>query len=133
MKKGFTLFELLTVIIIIGFVAAMGIPSFSSTREKAADKQAISNLKIMQAAEKAYMLDAGTYYPASGSQGDTATINQNLGFSLPTGSQRLWNYTVYSTGCAQATRNGNDSRSWYLHIDTVAVPNNDPDSITVCP
>jgi len=129
MKKGFSLLELLTVIIIIGLLASMGVPAFSASREKAADKQAISNLKIMQAAEKAYYLDTGTYYSNSGPT-DIAGINQNLGFSLPTNSQRLWNYTVYSTGCALATRNGDNGRSWYL---TITVTNNDPVSGTGCP
>jgi prepilin-type N-terminal cleavage/methylation domain-containing protein len=131
-KRAFTLFELLAVVIIIGILAAWGVPNYVTTKEKGADKEAISNLQIMQSAEKAYKLDVASLAYYSGT--DTATINQNLHLSLPTGANRNWNYTTYSTGCVQARRNGNDNRYWNLTMtDAINNTNTTPSSALVCP
>lgn len=118
-KKGFTLLELFIVLIIIGILASLAIPNFGKTKEYTLDKEAISNLKLIQAAEKGHYLDMNTYYPSSGSESNVTNINSNLKVSLPSGSNRSWNYAVWSTGCSRATRNGDDGRSWYLTINDI--------------
>ena len=125
-KKGFTLLELLIVVAIIGILASLGFPSYSRAKEKALDKEAKSNLKLIQPAEKGHYLEMNAYYPSSGSESNVTNINNNLHLSLTTTN---WTYTVWSTGCGRATRNGDDGRSWYLTIDDV---DSEPDSGTGC-
>lgn len=111
-KKGFTLLELLIVIIIIGILATLAATNFGKAKEDVLDKEAISKLALLQSAQKDYYLDMNSYYSSS----DISNINSNLKVSLPSGVNQSWNYTVYNTGCSQATRNGGDRRTWYFSI-----------------
>lgn len=53
-RKGFTLIELLIVIVIIGILAAIAIPKFGKTREKAYFKAMQSDLRNLQAQQELY-------------------------------------------------------------------------------
>jgi type IV pilus assembly protein PilA len=60
-RKGFTLIELLIVVVIIGILAAIAIPKFASTKEKAYVTAMKSDLRNMLTAEESYFSDYGTY------------------------------------------------------------------------
>ena len=61
-KKGFTLIELLIVVAIIGILAAIAIPQFSSYRAKAYNSAATSDLKNSKTTLESYFAD-NQYYP----------------------------------------------------------------------
>ena len=60
-KKGFTLIELLIVVVIIGILAAIAIPKFANTKEKAYVASMKSDLRNMATSEEAYVADHQTY------------------------------------------------------------------------
>ena len=60
-KKGFTLIELLIVVVIIGILAAIAIPKFANTKEKAYVASMKSDLRNMATAQEAYFADNQTY------------------------------------------------------------------------
>jgi type IV pilus assembly protein PilA len=60
-KKGFTLIELLIVVAIIGILAAIAIPQFSSYRAKAYNTAANSDLKNLKTGMEAFAADNQQY------------------------------------------------------------------------
>ena len=60
-RQGFTLIELLIVIVIIGILAAIAIPKFANTKEKAYVAQMKSDLHNLVSAEEAFFSDSVKY------------------------------------------------------------------------
>ena len=61
-RKGFTLIELLIVVVIIGILAAIAIPKFANTKEKAYVASMKSDLRNLVTAEEAYFSDNNSSY-----------------------------------------------------------------------
>lgn len=104
--KGFTLLELLIVVIIIAVLAIIFIPAFKQAREAALNDEARANLKLIKAAEKAFHMQNGYYYSNDSETG----INDNLKTSLQIGTAsypKRWNYTVFNitSGGGTSTEN----------------------------
>jgi type IV pilus assembly protein PilA len=84
-RDGFTLIELLIVIVIIGILAAIAIPKFSATREKAYMKAMESDLRNLAAQQEIFYSDpenAYAYYDGSIAEGE---YNEDLQFSSSAG------------------------------------------------
>src|SRR6266508_2065475 len=60
-RKGFTLIELLIVVVIIVILAAIAIPKFANTKEKAYLASMKSDLRNLITAEEAYFADSVKY------------------------------------------------------------------------
>jgi prepilin-type N-terminal cleavage/methylation domain-containing protein len=60
-RKGFTLIELLIVVVIIGILAAIAIPKFANTKEKAVLASMKSDLRNLVTAQEGFFSDEQTY------------------------------------------------------------------------
>lgn len=127
MRPGFTLVELIIVVIIIGILATFAMPQYAKSKERSLDNEAKVNLVMIQAAENLYKIEVSSFYAATGGTAH-ADLNSHLNISLPPAGEK-WNYTVKDIPavpavppavgtpagvCAQATRNGYDNRNWKM-------------------
>ena len=78
-RKGFTLIELLIVVVIIGILAAIAIPKFAATKDKAKLASVKTDLRNMETAEEAYFSDYAVY-------GTFAQMQTASNFSLSSGN-----------------------------------------------
>ena len=104
-NKGFTLIELLIVVVIIGILAAIAIPKFSATREKAYFAAMKSDLKNLASQQEIYYADNYAYTTDKAtlgfvqSEGVTVTVGaaSNSGWSASATHQAFGTTT---DGCA---------------------------------
>ena len=91
--EGFTLIELMVVVLIIAILISIAIPTFLGARRRAQNRAAQSNLRNALTTEKTYYVDTQRYT-------DVPAQLQQVENSL------LWvnNATVNSTNCAAAQR-----------------------------
>jgi len=98
MRKGFTLIELIVVIIIVGILASVGLTQYTKVVEKGRAAEARLILGALRTAEIAEQMDSGTYKAVSG-----------LGVEAPS-TAAATHYFTYScsttTGTCTATRDG---------------------------
>ncbi len=105
-QNGFTLIELLIVTVIIGILAAIAIPKFSNTKQKAYMAAMKSDLRNLVTIEEAYFFDNTTYTTdksAAGlefteSSGVTVTITVTAG--PPVGFSATSVHTATVSTCA---------------------------------
>ncbi len=76
-EEGFTLVELLVVMLILGLLAAIAIPSFFNQRDKARDADSKSAARTAQTAIETYATDNGGSY-ALAAAGDLEDIEETL-------------------------------------------------------
>ena len=100
-KKGFTLIELLIVVVIIGILAAIAIPKFSATREKAYFAAMKSDLKNLASQQEIYYSDAYAYTSSADDLAFTNSDGVLVGMSSVTSSGWAATATHAALGTAE--------------------------------
>ena len=135
-RTGFTLIELLIVVVIIGLLAAIAIPKFGNTKNKAYVASMKSDLRNLMTAEESYFVDSLQYTnvtdcgnpPAAGSAAwcpsSGNTLNQ---LNVANGQKAGWTAQV---------SNANTAISCAIYVGQAnplkPAKNNDPDGVPIC-
>ena len=114
-RKGFTLIELLIVVVIIGILAAIAIPKFANTKEKAYIAAMKSDLKNLSTAEEAYFSDNQTYTTSL----PTSQFNSTQGVTVTIGS-------ASGTGWAATATHGSTTKTCTITYGTSATTDGEP-------
>ena len=101
-KSGFTLVEIMIVVVIIGLLAALAIPAFQKVRQSSQDKAVLNNARQLSAAADQFYLENGvsTALPTSliGATNYVKAVNTVASETYPTGYTQ--GITITITGVA---------------------------------
>ncbi len=78
-RAGFTLIELLIVVVIIGILAALAIPKFAATKDRAKLASVRTDLRNLMSSEEAYFADHASF-------ADFATLQAKTNATLTPGN-----------------------------------------------
>lgn len=94
-NKGFTLIELIVVLVIVGILAAIAVPQYLGFAEKARAAEAINMLGAMKTAEEAYAFSnsSAMFYSSAPFLTSGSAAAKALGISVPSGSS-MWRYVI---------------------------------------
>ena len=122
-RKGFTLIELLIVVVIIGILAAIAIPKFANTKDKAKLASVKTDLRNLQSTEEAKLSDNQVY------------SSTTTDFQLSAGNS-LTALTADSPGYSATITNGTIStgtKSCHVNVGSAAAADPTKDGTIICP
>ncbi len=96
-RNGFTLIELIVVIVIIGIIASFAVPGYQKTITRARAKDAVLNMMAIDASEQVYKSMYGNFWPDAVGQ-DVDDINENLGLNIVENGMTYSCWVLLGTG-----------------------------------
>lgn len=96
MRNSFTLVEMMIVVIIIGILVGLGAPTFMQSQMRAVDREAQTNLKLIQTAQEVRRLETNNYVNCANNAACNAALRLDLPPRRADGGN--WDYSVDMAG-----------------------------------
>jgi len=100
--KGFTLVELVIVLVILGVLVALAVPRFTASASKAKETTFCSNVRTIESQLELYKMTTGSY-PTTASFVDSFLENENYFESAPINPYTGTAFKVTDTGTTVGT------------------------------
>jgi prepilin-type N-terminal cleavage/methylation domain-containing protein len=118
-KKGFTLIELIVVMVILGILIAVAIPNYTAMVMQGAAKAAQNNLIAIYNAQKNYYYNYGSYCTSAASICNSlASINATLPLNI---TDNNFNYTCSNTSGFTCTATNISNSNLYLTLTNASI------------
>lgn len=123
-RRAFTLLEILTVILIIGVLAAIAIPQFLRQRDKAFVTAMKSDLRNLATAQESFRADSARYSPSKSdvsknwreSSGVVVTINE-----------------ATTLGWSATAKHSATTKTCAIHVGSGVTPSGGSEGEPICP
>jgi prepilin-type N-terminal cleavage/methylation domain-containing protein len=116
-RKGFTLIELLIVVVIIGILAAIALPKFGQTRERAYYTTMTADLTNLRSTQEMYYQTTGNFNYAPDMSDLEFSASSGVHLTITGGDSGAWAATATHT----ALGSGHGCAIFYGEIDNSAV------------
>ena len=113
-RKGFTLIELLIVVVIIGILAAIAIPKFANTKDKAYLAAVKTDLRNLATAQEGYFADNQTYTTSLPSFTPSANVSIAISPASASGWAATGTNSAMSTTVTCTIKVGSQANATYL-------------------
>lgn len=120
-RAGFTLMEIMIVVVIIGLLAAMMIPMFNKARVNSYNSRLLNDYRVFSAAFTFYELKNGVYPPASNAAEiptGMADYLPNTWLDTPLNGAWEWDYNESGITAGVSLRNSNATDEQMIIIDS---------------
>lgn len=120
-RAGFTLIEILIVVVILGLLATIVIPKFGSSREKAFVTSMKADLRNLVTQQEAFMADSG-YYATSF---PTSRWRPTTGVTLMT-------LTTTADGWTASVGHTSTTKTCVIYVGTTSLPPATKEGVPTC-